>query len=186
MIYAPHCRVIVRQSFKVACRVVIGSFLRKCGPKLDTSVEEGWRTTMEVMSFENARCTCDTYTINLNASSVTKKVDIRGEPTSMITVERNSSQSTAEPTGTRRPIIQFPQMVGRFVVPTDYDCQDRGGGLARIIPLKKVNFWPLRDERRLTCGSRPCACTFGGRPLIEGHGCRVWPGNRHRSGGDLL
>jgi hypothetical protein len=186
MIYAPHCRVIVRLSFKVACRVVIGSFLRKCGPKLDTSVEEGWRTTVKVMSFENARCTCDTDAINLNASSVTKKVDIRGEPASMITVERNSSQSTAERTGTRRSIIQFPQMVGRFVVPTDYDGQDRGGGLARMIPLKKVNFWPLRDERRLTCGSRPCACTFGGRPLIEGHGCRVWPGNRHRSGGDLL
>jgi hypothetical protein len=164
----------------------MGSFLRKCGPKLDTSVEEGWRTAVKVMLFENARGTCDTDTIHLNASSVTKEVDIRGEPASMITVERNSSQSTAERTGTRQPIIQFPQMVGRFVVPTDDHGQERRGGLASIIPLKKkVNSWPLRDTRRLTCGSRPCACTFGGQPLIGGHVYRVWPGNRHRSGGDL-
>ena len=164
----------------------MGSFLRKCGPKLDTSVEKGWRTAVKIMLFENARCTCNTDTIHLNASGVTKEEDIRGEPASMITVERSSSQSTAERTGTRRPIIQFPQMVGRFVVPTDDHGQDRGGGLARIIPLKKVNSWPLRDKRRLTCGSHPCAYTLGGRPLIGGHGYRVWPGNRHRSGGDLL
>ena len=138
------------------------------------------------MLFENARCTCDTDTIHLNASSVTKEVDIRGQPASMITMARNSSQSTAKRTGTRRPIIQFPQMVGRFVVPTDDHCQDRGGGLARIIPLKKVNSWPLRERRRVTCESRPCACTFGGRPLIGDHIHCVWPGNRHRSGGDLL
>jgi hypothetical protein len=73
-----------------------GVFLRKCGPKLDTSVKEGWRTAVKVMLFENARGTCDTDTIHLNASSVAKKVDIRGQPASMITVERNSSQSTAE------------------------------------------------------------------------------------------
>lgn len=42
------------------------------------------------------------------------------------------------------------------------------------------------DKRGLTCGSRPCACTLGGRPLIGGHGDRVWPESRHRSGGDLL
>jgi len=77
----------------------MGSFLRKCGPKLDTSVEESWRTTVKVMLFENARCTCDTDTIHLNASGVTKEVDIRGQPASMITAERNSSQSTAECTG---------------------------------------------------------------------------------------
>jgi hypothetical protein len=57
----------------------------------------------------------------------------------MITAERNSGQSTAERTGTRRPIVQFPQMVGRLVVPTDDHGQDRRGGLARIIPLKQVN-----------------------------------------------
>jgi hypothetical protein len=164
----------------------MGSFLRKCGPKLDTSVEEGWRTAMKVILFENARCTCDTDTIHLNASGVTKEVDIRGQPASMITVERNPSQYTAERTGRRRPIIQFPQMVGCFVVPTDNHGQDRRGGLARIIPSKKVNSWPLRGQRWLTCGSRPYACTLGGRPLIGGHGYRVWPGNRHRSGGDLL
>jgi hypothetical protein len=54
---------------------------------LDTSVEECWRTVVKVMLFENARCTCDTDTIHLNTSSVTKKVDIRGKPASMITVE---------------------------------------------------------------------------------------------------
>jgi hypothetical protein len=123
---------------------MIESFLRKRGPKLDTSVEEGWRTAMKVMLFENARCTCDTDTIHLNASSVTKEVDIRGQPASMITVERNLKSISAERTGTRRPIIQFPQMVGRFVVPTDYHGQDRRGGLASIIPLKKeVRSWPL-------------------------------------------
>jgi hypothetical protein len=57
----------------------------------------------------------------------------------MITAERNSGQSTAEHTGTRRPIVHFPQMVGRLVVPTDDHGQDRRGGLARIIPLKQVN-----------------------------------------------
>jgi len=107
MIYTPHRRVIVRQSFKVAA--------------------------IKVILFENARCTCDTDTIHLNASGVTKKVDIRGQPASMITAERNSGQSTAERTGTRRPIVQFPQMVGRLVVPTDDHGQDRRGGLARII-----------------------------------------------------
>lgn len=37
-------------------------------------------------------------------------------------------------TGTRRHIAQFPQMVGRFVIPTDDHCQDGCGGLALIIP----------------------------------------------------
>jgi len=146
MIYAPHRRVIVRLSFKVACRVVIGSFLRKCGLKVDTSVEECWRTTVKVIFFENARCTCDTNTIHLNASSVTKEVDIRGEPASMITVERNSSQSTAESTGTRRPIIQFPQMVGCFVVTTDDHGQDRCGGLAHIILVKVAHVFVLLGD----------------------------------------
>lgn len=74
----------------------------------------------------------------MNASSVTEKVDIWGQPTSMITVERrNTSQSTAERTGTRRPIVQFPQMVGCFVVPTDDHGQDRRSGLARIISFEE-------------------------------------------------
>ena len=71
----------------------LGSFLRKRGPKLDTSVEEGWRTALKVILFENARGTCDTDTIHLNTSSVTKEVDIRGQPASMITMKRNTSQS---------------------------------------------------------------------------------------------
>ena len=84
----------------------------------------------------------------MNASSVTKEVDIRGQPASMITVERNSSQSTAKRTGTRRPIIQFPQMVGRFVVPTDDHCQDRRGGLARIIPCEESEFVAAAREEK--------------------------------------
>lgn len=72
----------------------------------------------------------------MNASGVAKKVDIRCEPASMITEERNSSQSIYH-TGTRQHIAQFPQMVGRFVIPTDDDSQDRCGGLARIIPLEE-------------------------------------------------
>jgi hypothetical protein len=54
--------------------------------------------------------------------------------------------TSAERTRTRQPIIQFPQMVGRFVVPTDYQRQDRRGGLARIIS-EKVNSCPLRDKK---------------------------------------
>jgi hypothetical protein len=44
-----------------------------------------------IMVFENARCTCDSEPIHLDASSVTKKVDIRSEPASMITVEKKLS-----------------------------------------------------------------------------------------------
>ncbi len=51
--------------------------------------------------------------------------------------ERNSGQYTALHTGTRRPIIQFPQMVGRFVIPTDDHGQERRGGLAGVIPFEK-------------------------------------------------
>jgi hypothetical protein len=43
---------------------------------------------MIIIWFENARCTRDTDSIHLNASGVTKKVDIWGEPASMITDEK--------------------------------------------------------------------------------------------------
>jgi|HubBroStandDraft_3_1064219.scaffolds.fasta_scaffold685274_1 hypothetical protein len=43
------------------------------------------RTAMIIMLFENARCTCDSDPIHLDATGVTKKVDIWSEPTSMIT-----------------------------------------------------------------------------------------------------
>jgi hypothetical protein len=51
-----------------------------------------------------------------------------------------------ERTGTRWPIVQFPQMVGRFMVPTDDQRQDWRGGLAGIIP-EEVNSCPLRQKK---------------------------------------
>ena len=66
----------------------LGLFLRKWRPKLDRSVVKGQRTVVIIVWFENARSTRDTDSIHLNASGVTKKVDIRGEPASVITEEQ--------------------------------------------------------------------------------------------------
>ena len=49
---------------------------------------------MIIMLFENARCTCDSDPIHLNAPSVAKKVDIWGEPASMVAVEKTFNSIT--------------------------------------------------------------------------------------------
>jgi hypothetical protein len=97
---------------------------------------------MIIMLFENARCTCDSDPIHLDASGVTKKVDIWSEPTSMITFGNLKSIAGVSNTVTAaRQILQFPQMVGRFVIPTDDYGQYRCHCLARIIPWRmKASF----------------------------------------------
>lgn len=80
MIYAPLRRIVIRLCFKVTYKVMIsesskGGYIRSR------------RTAVIIMPFENARCPCDPDPIDLDASSVAKKVNIRGEPASMITVE---------------------------------------------------------------------------------------------------
>jgi hypothetical protein len=75
---------------------------------------------MIIMLFENARCTCDSDPIHLDATGVAKKVDIWSEPTSMIAYGNLKLITGVSHTARRRrQILQFPQMVGRFVVPTD-------------------------------------------------------------------
>jgi hypothetical protein len=66
----------------------------------------------------------------------------------------------------RTATIQFPEMVGRFVIPTDYDSQDRRGGLAGIVPLRESEF--LVD------------CTTKGGSLVKVTHVLVFFRDRHR------
>jgi hypothetical protein len=70
------------------------------------------------MFFENARCACDPDPIHLYASGVAKKVDIWGQPTSMIAV-KNASQLRA--------------------------FTDRDAALDLTVP---IDGWTLRDSHR--------------------------------------
>lgn len=104
MVYASHRRVVVWKLLVMAYGLTLSWASRYTGYM---------RTLPEIVRFEDPRNPRDSQPIRLDNPSMSKEIDVRRQPPSM---------------------IQLPHIIRRFMVPPNHDSRNWRGLLPSIVP----------------------------------------------------